>query len=214
MHASVVDPLATPLVAQTVDIEAAVFDGRISAASASGFTYSRRFATAADDYVLPLAYISTTTANGKDSSGTAITGFKFWDFAFPTAVTSGTSAVNDFVTATNGGVAFGGTAGTVTAWGATRAVWGDAGNPSGWSAPSVVLSPTPLPLGTVAAPFASNAFTLSVAGGTNTPTVTVGTTPGAATLAYQVDRSGGVVTVSPQDLTSADGLAALASGPR
>jgi hypothetical protein len=36
VHASVVDPLATPLVAQTIDIETAAYSGRISAAPRYG----------------------------------------------------------------------------------------------------------------------------------------------------------------------------------
>jgi hypothetical protein len=212
VHASVVDPLATPLVAQTVDIEAAVFDGRISGASVNGFSYTRHFVTAHDAYSVTLPYIATTTPNGKDSGGTPITGFKYWDFALPTLVTSGSSAVTDFVTATGGGVSFGGTFGPVNAWGASRAVWGDAGNPTGWAARWAVLMPTPLPLGTVATAYAANTFAMNVPGGTNPVTVDVSTTSGSATLAYQVDRTNGVVTISPEDLTSSGGLAALSSG--
>jgi hypothetical protein len=212
VHASVVDPLASPLVAQTVDIESAVFDGRISAASANGFTHTRRFRTAGDDYTVTLPYIATTTPNGKDGNGAAITGFKFWDFGLPTLVTSGSSAVNDFVSAAGGGVSFGGAFGAVNAWGASRAVWGDTGNPSGWSARWTVLVPTPLPLGTVATAYAANSFALGVPGGANAVTVQVSTTTGSATLAYQVDRTNGVVTISPEDLTSSAGQSALAAG--
>ena len=43
VHASVVDPLATPLVAQSIDIETAVYDGQISAANTTGFTMTRLF---------------------------------------------------------------------------------------------------------------------------------------------------------------------------
>ncbi|MEO8925130.1 MAG: hypothetical protein ABI330_20285 [Caldimonas sp.] len=43
-------------------------------------------------------------------------------------------------------------------------------------------------------------------------TVDFSTTTGSATLVYQVDRSNGVVTVSPQDITTAAGLAAFTSG--
>jgi hypothetical protein len=39
----------------------------------------------------------------------------------------------------------------------------------------------------------------------------VDTTSQSATLVYQVDRSNGVVTVSPIDLTSASGLASFAA---
>src|SRR6202007_742630 len=57
VHASVVDPLATPLVAQSIDIEVAKYDGKISAPTMSGFTYTRSFATVADDYTVNLNYI-------------------------------------------------------------------------------------------------------------------------------------------------------------
>ncbi len=46
VHVSVVDPLATPMVAQTIDIETAAYSGRISNANDSGFTYTRDFARA------------------------------------------------------------------------------------------------------------------------------------------------------------------------
>ncbi len=212
VHASVVDPLATPLVAQTVDIESAVFDGRISAATTSDFTHTRHFRTASDNYAVALPYLSSTTANGKDGTGAAITGFKFWDFGRPTLVTSGSNAVNDFVSAVGGGVNFGGTFGAVNAWGASRAVWGDTANPAGWSARWTVLMPTPLPLGSVATAYAANSFALAVPGGANPVTVDVSTTSGSATLAYQVDRTNGIVTISPQDLTSSAGQTALATG--
>jgi len=37
-------------------------------------------------------------------------------------------------------------------------------------------------------------------------TVNVSTTPGSATLVYQVNRSDGFVTITPVDITSAGGL--------
>jgi hypothetical protein len=75
VHASVVDPLATPLVAQTVDIETAAYSGTISNSNSVGFTDTRRFRTVADDYTVSLSYVSSTTANGKDASGNAIIGY-------------------------------------------------------------------------------------------------------------------------------------------
>jgi hypothetical protein len=42
--------------------------------------------------------------------------------------------------------------------------------------------------------------------------VDVSTTMGAATLVYQIDRSNGVITVSPIDITTPAGLAAIATG--
>ncbi len=212
VHVSVVDPLAATLVAQTVDIETAVFDGRISAADSTGFTYTRRFATLTDDYSVTLPYISASSANGRDASGNPITGFKYWEFAYPTQVTTGAAAIADFVTATGGSVNFGGTVGAVQASGASFARWGDAANPSGWSVPWTVLTPVPLPRGTVATGLAANAFTMTVPGGTQAATVDVSTAAGSATLVYQVDRTNGVVTVSPQDITTSAGLTALTNG--
>jgi hypothetical protein len=168
--------------------------------------------TAADDYTRTLTYISNSSANGRDAAGNPVTGFKWWNFAYPTLVTSGANAINDFVAATSGGVNFGGTAGAVNAWGASYARWNDPVNANGWSAPVAILVPTPLPLGTVASAFANTSFDMSVPGGTNAVTVKVGTTTGSATLVYQVDRSNGVVTVSPIDVTTSAGMAALTSG--
>jgi Domain of unknown function (DUF4382) len=212
VHVSVVDPLATPLVAQTVDIETAAYDGRISGADTTGFTYTRNFAAVSDDYTIKLDYIANATANGKDSNGNAITGFKWWNFAYPTGVTSGANAIPAFVSATNGGVDFGGTAGPVTAWGRSNAIWNDPANPNGWSARWTVLMPTPIPLGTVATGLLNNAFTMTVTGGVTAATVDVSTTSGSATLVYQIDRTNGVVTVSPVDITTSAGLTTLTNG--
>jgi hypothetical protein len=213
VHVQLVDPLAATWVAQSVDIETAAFDGKISAATTSGFSYTRAFVTASDDYSRTLPYISSTSANGKDSSGNPITGFKFWNFAYPTIVDSGANAVGDFVSAASGSVDFGGTVGAVSAYGVSYARWGDPAAPTGWAAPWTVLLPTALPRGTVAGALtSSNTFTMSLAGGATPATVAVSNGAGSATLVYQVDRTNGVVTVSPQDITTASGLAALTAG--
>jgi hypothetical protein len=212
VHLSVVDPLATPLVAQTVDIESAAFDGRITKATMNGFTYSRNFATTRDGYTVTLPYISSTTANGRDGNGNAVTGFKFWDFAYPILVTSGNSAISDFIAITADSVDFGGVVGKVVARGMSHALWGDPANLTGWSARWAVLLPTPLPRGTVASGLSGTAFTMTALGGTNAATVDVSTTPGSATLVYQVDRSNGIVTVTPEDITTNAGLTALTDG--
>jgi len=212
VHVSVVDPLATPLVAQTVDIETAAYAGRISAADSTGFTYTRNFARATDDYTVTLDYIASTTANGTDGSGNPVTGFKWWDLTFPTLVETGSNAVPDFISATNGGVNFGGSVGSLTAWGVSRATWADMANPDGWSLRDAVLLPTPVPLGLVSTGFAGNSFAMTVAGGTTPVSVDVNTALQSATLAYQVDRSGGVLTISPIDVTTPAGLAALTAG--
>ena len=161
---------------------------------------------------MTLDYISSGTANGTDVSGNAIMGFKWWDFTFPTLITSGANAIPAFVAATNGGVNFGGTVGALTAWGVSEATWGDMANPSGWSLRDAVLLPTPVPLGVVTTAFVGNSFAMAVLGGTMPATVDVSTTAQSATLVYQVDRSNGVITVSPIDVTTSSGLAAITAG--
>ncbi|MDB6100109.1 MAG: hypothetical protein JWO52_108, partial [Gammaproteobacteria bacterium] len=212
VHVSVVDPLATPLVAQTVDIENASYSGLISGASTTSFTYTHGFATVSDDYMVSLGYISGTSDNGKDSNGSAVTGYKWWNFTYPTLADSGASAVADFVAATNGGVNFGGTVGSVKTYGVSAARWGDPANTAGWSVPWTVLLPAPVPLGTVATGIANNAFTMTVGGGTMPATVDVSTAAGSATLVYQIDRSNGVVTINPVDVTTSAGLQTLTNG--
>ena len=213
VHASVVDPLASPLVAQTVDIEIARYDGVISLSNLNNFTYTRKFFTASDDYSVLLPYISAGAANGKDPlTGAAITGFKWWNFTFPTLVNSGANAISNFETATNGGVNFGNNI-TFSAWGETFATWGDPNNLTGWDAPWTVLVPTPVPLGTAATGYVNGSptgkFTMTVPGGTNAVPVDLTTTSGSGTLVYRVDRSGFIVTISPVDITTTAGQATV-----
>ena len=212
IHLSVVDPLAATLTAQTVDIETASYSGLISNASTSGFTYTHNFVTATDDYTATLGYISNSSDNGKDSNGNAITGFKWWNFTYPTLADTGTNAVGDFVAASSGSVNFGGTVGAMKTYGISGARWGDPADTTGWSSPWTVLLPAPVPLGTVVTGLAGNSFTMNVAGGTMPATVDVSTTSGSATLVYQIDRSNGVVTISPVDITTSAGLQTLTNG--
>jgi hypothetical protein len=212
VHTSVVDPLAVPMVAQTVDIEIAKYDGYISGSNQTGFVYTRTFdkTPSSDDYTITLNYISSTTPNGKDANGNPVLGFEWWNFAFPTLANTGANAIPSFVSATSGAVNFGGTVGALKTWGGSFATWGDTANPNGWSARWAILQPTPVPLGVVSSPWASGSnggsFGLSVTGGTNPVSVTVSTTLGSATLVYQVDKTNNIVTVSPQDITTAAGL--------
>jgi hypothetical protein len=211
VHASVVDPLATPLVAQSVDIEVAKYDGKISAPGMAGFTYTRVFGTAADDYTVNLNYIDGGTANGNDPMGNPISGYQWWNFALPTRVTSGANAINDFVAATDDSVSFGGTVGAVPSRGVSFSVWNDPANANGWSAAATILTPSTLPLGFVATGLAGTAFTMTVPGGATAATVNLSSTSGSATLVYQVDLSNGVLTVSPIDISMVGGLATLTS---
>lgn len=194
------DPTVTPYSAESVDIEIARYDGTISAVNANNFTYKRKFATPGDDYSFALPYISSSTPNGHDpSTGAAITGFKWWNFTFPTIVDSGSNAIPDFESATNGTVNFGGSAGAYPAFGETFAVWDTSG--TAWDAPWSVLLPTTVPLGTAATAYSNGTFSLSEPGGTMNVPVVLDTTAGSATLVYQVDRTGGVVSVSAIDIT-------------
>ena len=215
VQVSVVDPLASPLVAQAVDIETAGYSGQISSAlpDGTGFTYTHDFPTVADDYSVSLDYISSTSANGKDPSGNPIDGFKWWDFAYPTMLNDGANAISGFSAAvgggSSGGFMFAGA--NFYAWGESGAIWGDPANPTGWAVPWAILQPTPLPRGTVTTGWATNSFTMTLNGGTTPGTVSVDTTAGSATLVYQVDRASGIVSISPIDITSASGLSTLTS---
>jgi hypothetical protein len=212
VHASVVDPLATPLVAQSIDIETAEYDGTISAPSMTGFTYTRTFHTASDDYNYAADYIADATANGTDANGNAITGYKWWNFAYPTMLMSGATAITDFIAATNGSVNLGGTLGSVPSRGVSYSIWNDPANPAGWAAAATVLLPSTLPLGTVATGLANGTFTLNVTGGSMPATVAVSTASGSATLVYQVDRTNNIVSVSSIDVTTSAGLATATAG--
>jgi len=212
VHATVVDPLATPLVAQNIEIETARYDGAISSSSATNFLYTRNFVDTTDDYVYTMSYISGSTPNGKDFSGDAITGYKWWNFAYPTLLIDGTDAVSEFVAATAGSVNFGGTVGAVPSYGVSFAAWNDPANSGAWSAYASILLPSRLPLGDVATGLLANSFTMTATGGTLPVTVDVSTTTGSATLVYQIDRTDGVVTVSPVDITTSSGLAQLTTG--
>lgn len=217
------DATAKPLRASTVDIESAPMNGSISSVTATGFNLGYRFNTPNDNYTSKLNYIDSATANGNDplNPATAITGFKFWSYGYPTLVTynnGSTDAIKQFIAATGGAnnaaISFGTANTTYYAAGSTYAVWGDKANANGWSAPFAVLMPITIPRTTAAGTLTAGAassytFPVTAQGGTKPVTITVSTASGSATLAYQVDRSNDKVTLSPQDLTSAAGLAAL-----
>jgi hypothetical protein len=210
VHASVVDPLASPFVASSIDIEIARYDGTITGSNTNNFTYTRNFQDTSDDYTVQLPFISSNTPNGKDPmSAASIMGFEWWNFTFPTLVESGDSAITDFDNATNGSVTFGGSVGPVLAAGETYATWNDPDAVNGWAAPSAVLTPTKLPMGVAATSYtntsSNGSFTVSVPGGALTVPVTIDTTTGSATLAYQVDWNGGFLTISPVDASTTTG---------
>jgi len=210
-----VNPLQNSMPADTVDIEIATFGGSISSPGMNNFTYTRHFVDTADNYSLPMTYISSSTKNGTDSLGNTIFGFKWWNFAFPTIVDSGTNAIPDLISATGGSVNFGGTVGVLPAVGASDAIWADSANPNGWSVRWAVLLPVPAPLASVTAQWVTTGntggFSIGIPNGTSV-VVDANLAVGSATLVYQVDRqANGIITVSPQDLTTPAGLNNVAS---
>ena len=78
--------------------------------------------------------------------------------------------------------------------------------------PWTILLPTPVPLGTVATAFSDGTFAMTVVGGVTPAVVDVSTASGSATLVYQVERTGNVVTVTAIDVTTASGMASLSAG--
>ena len=212
IHITCVDPLQTPLVADTVDIEIARFDGLISSPNMTSFVYTRNFMDSNDDYTKTMFYISNSTLNGHDPvNGQQIKGFKWWNFAFPTIVDSNvtsSSPIADFVSAVGGAANFGNGI-TMPVVGASYAMWADPANSTGWAVPWTILTPAPLPLANVATGWvqngASDSFTITVPGGTSQVTVDASAVQGSATLVYQVDRTNGIITISPVDLTTPAG---------
>jgi hypothetical protein len=215
VHVGLVDPLAATLTAKTVDIEIAKYEGVISGATPTQFTYTRNFAGTADDYTVTLPYCSAATKNGKDSTGAQILGFKWWNFSFPTLPDTGAGAITDFVATVNGSASFGGTIGAVKATGSSYATWGDPANPGGWSTKWAVLEPSTLPKGTVAGPWTPGAkggtFAMALAKGANSVTIALSSVSGSATLVYDVATAGRIVTVTPVDITTAAGQTSLAT---
>jgi hypothetical protein len=105
----------------------------------------------------------------------------------------------------------------IVPWGVSYLVWGDPANATGWSAAASILEPTPLPVGTVAtAPVAPTSseetFTITAANGANAVTVAASTVSGSGALVYQVDMTGGIVTVSPVDITTSAGQTSFNTG--
>jgi hypothetical protein len=182
------------------------YDGTIAGSNLSNFTYTHNFNNSNDDYTVQLPFISSSTANGSDPmSGSPITGFKWWNFTFPTIVDSGASATLDFDNATNGAVTFGGTVGLMKAAGESYATWNDPGAQNAWAVPWTVLRPTKIPFGIAATSYSNGSFTVSISGGTQAVPVNLNTTSGSATLGYQVDWTNGILTVSPVDISTSAG---------
>lgn len=171
-----------------------------------------------DDYSGTIDY---STGPNFDQQGNAITGFYWWNFAFPTLADTGSSAVGDFVKATGGSVNFGGEVGALAPQGLTLATWNDPVAADTWAARWTILTPIGAPIGTISEAFSTGldsfAYTVPVPSSapSNTPppqpvVVDLSATSGSATLVYQVDRQGGVITITPQDISNASTLQAVA----
>ena len=208
----------TPTLARIVEIESAGLSGRIVNPTTTQFDMQARFRHQGDGFSVTLPYVSANTVTDVTVNGTPVTGFSYWDFAYPTAVTSNQAAtattpavdaIAQFVSATGGSVGFGGLWGQIYARGETRAVWGDPSNPTGWSAPWVELTPSKVPTALVSTAIASNQFAISAFGGAVPVTVSFDTTPGSATLVYEVQRSHDNIAVTAQDISTTAGLSAV-----
>lgn len=206
VHVSPRNPNSGQVLAQSIDIESALFWGAISNTTLTGFTYTSRFSRSADNYALALAYISPSTPNGMAASGTPITGYAYSNFAYPTEVVYGDGAAADFQLATSGGV---------TAYGESLATWDDPAAPSAWALRSTTLLPAPLGLATVTTGLVSSGYTATFSVtplGAGAPvTVELITASGSAPLVYETDRDHGSVTMTPLDITTASGLARLSA---
>lgn len=77
VQVTVADPLATPLVATSVDIHRGVFEGDITAADTNSFTYSKAFLADGSTDTHPVGYDS---------------GFSWWNFTFPTTASTDKTA--------------------------------------------------------------------------------------------------------------------------
>ena len=220
-----IDPLSTtkPATALSVEIDTARYDGAISSPTNNDFEDTRVFAMAdgrggKDDYSGTIDY---STGANVDQQGNAVTGFYWWNFAFPTLADTGNNAVSDFVKATGGSVNFGGEVGALKPQGLTLATWNDPVAADTWAARWTILTPVGAPVGAISQAFSTstNAFGYTVpvpsSAPANTPPplpviVDLSTTSGNTTLVYQVDRQGGVITVTPQDISNASTLQTVA----
>jgi hypothetical protein len=199
VHVSYVNPLATPLLADSVDIETASYSGYLSGVTSAGFTDTRTFASAIGNYTATLSFIPSTTANGNDASGNPVLGYQWWYLTEPALADTSATAVTDLGHIVAGDVTFGG---PVKVWGSSIAIPADP-SLSNWAARSTVVEPVRLPKGLVSTAFASNGTggTFAMTDKGALPAVTVELS--ASTLVYQIDLGGGIYTLTP---VSAAGL--------
>jgi len=175
VHVTVADPLAVPpLVAATVDIHRGVFEGDITAANATSFTYSKAF----------LADGTTETRTlGYD------TGFSWWNFTFPSTASTDQSAFLAKAMPGSG----------PHSRGISTLNWVN----SAWAAKIAVFLPSQLSSGMQTISGSYGAGTMSVTytpDGSSTPlslAVKLNTAAGSMPLVTEFSKAGMIVSVTP-----------------
>ena len=167
---TVADPLAVPLVATAVDIERGVFEGDVTGADATGFSYHKWFQDGyTDDHSV-----------GYDAS------FHWWNFTFPTLASTDRSA---FLAKAMPG-------GTLKARAASGLNWGN----GGWAAKGTVFLPSQLSSApqSVATAYTGGAmavtFTPEEGGGPVTISVNLNPAPGSQPLVMEFTKGANDLT--------------------
>jgi len=175
VQVTVVDPLAAPpLVAASVDIHRGVFEGDITAADSSSFTFTKAFW---------LDRATEVRTVGYDSD------FSWWNFSFPTTASPDLNAFIAKAMPATG----------PHARGMSTLNWVN----SGWAAKDAVFLPTQLSMAaqTISAAYASGTMSVTYTpDGSTTPVslvVKLNTTPGSMPLVTEFSRSGMIVNVTP-----------------
>ena len=176
VQVQVKDPLATPMHAQSVNIQRAVDGGRISAASTSSFTYQ---------------HATGDRTHAYDSA------FAWWYVGFPGMTSTSVSAFSSACSGMGMGM-MGTISPDLMPRGMSDLVWN--GGASVWDANNAIFMPVALPQGTISTSYSGGqlGFTfVDSTAATQTVTVTLNTTVGMQPAVLEVAKQSGVVTVSP-----------------
>lgn len=146
VQVTVADPLATPMVATSVDIQRGVFEGTITNATATSFTYQKGVADMANPITHTLAYGPT---------------FSFWDFTFPGLAST---SIPDFLAEANSGIVLDTSGTTFKPYASSSLSWAS----GGWAANNAVFMPIALSpyAQTVTTGFASGSIQVTPRAGT------------------------------------------------
>jgi hypothetical protein len=185
VNVTVADPLAVPLVATAIDIERGVFEGNITGADGSGFTYHKWFSDGYEDHTV-----------GYDAA------FHWWNFTFPALVSTDQTA---FLTKALPG-------GSLKARAASGLNWvNDGWAAKGTVFLPCQLSTAPQ---TVSAAFSGGnmtvTFTPDDGGGPTTAVVNLNTTPGSQPIVTEFTK--GTNDITETTLTVADWGTKLSHG--